>query len=97
MPIASLSADLDAILLDAGVPVVSAASSTYGTLKQVDTVEQTDGDAIQKRGTMLRVRTGTIADLAVDLSLTVNGKAYVARWFELQHDGTTQLLIAEAT
>lgn len=92
------NADLDFVLRDAGVPVVSALSSTFGILRNVDTVEQTDGASFQKRGTVVIVRTGTIIDLAIELPLTVNGGAYVARWFDLQDDGAlTKILLAEVT
>lgn len=98
MSISSLTADLDCILQGAGVSVVSAASSTSGTLRSVDTLESTDGLQIQKRGTTLLIRTGTIADLAVDLPLTVNGNPYVVRWFDLEGTGAlTRILIAEVT
>lgn len=95
MPIRS-TADLDFMLQDAGVPVVSARASTFGIFRNVDTIEQTDGAMMQKRGTTVMIRTGTVTDLAIELPITVNGTPYLVRSIDLQDDGTlTKVLIAE--
>lgn len=91
-------ADLDFMLQDAGIPVVSAQSSTYGILRVVDAIEQTDGQPMQKRITTLTVRTGTIIDLAVDLPVTAGGTSYVVRDPNLESDGQlTKIHVAAVT
>lgn len=92
------SAELDAAIQEAGVPVSSIASSTYGILNVAGALEQTDGAGVQRIATTLTVRTGTIADLGDELPLTVDGECYVVRWFEPRDDGAlTAIVIAKVT
>jgi hypothetical protein len=92
------AADIDFLLADLGVVVVSAQSTTRGIPRVEDGIEQTDGAPIQRRVTTLLIRTGTITDLAEDLPLTVDGVSYVARWFGEQDDGQlTKVLVTAVT
>ena len=91
------AADLAFALQDAGVPVVSAQSSTFGILKKADVIEHTDGADVQRRVTMIDIATGSISDITEDLPITVGGASYLVRWWQEKGDGLlTEVLIVEA-
>ena len=99
MTITSRTADLDAMLKDAGVAVTLGAQSTYGILKVEDiTVQLDEGMAAIERHPVLTIRTGTLTGLATTgQAITVDGTSYRTRRTLAADDGlVTKLILVEA-
>lgn len=90
--------DLCFIMSDVfSVPVVFGAQKTCGIVDVADhEVEDGSGRPIQVRRTALLIKSGSLTDLAIDSSITVDGDARKVRDISLREDGKlTELLLAD--
>jgi hypothetical protein len=86
MPLDS-AADIDAALQEAGVPVVSAGSSTFGILDESSALEMLGLSNVSRGETSVVIRTGTITDYEDLMPLTVDGRSFEARTLDPIDDG----------
>lgn len=81
----ALSENLDAFLVDFGVPVTDGTTATTGILDMPS--EVIAGGMVITTDYALTIKAGVYADLKYDDPLTVNGAAYTVREVKLQDDG----------
>ena len=88
------AADLDALLAQMGVSVTYASTTVQGLLDREDLL-QTDPSGLQVsvRRTVVRVKTGALANLAVNSAITVDGTAYHIRDVNLEGDGAYTVIV----
>lgn len=88
------TAGLSYMLQDAGVSVSCGSVTHHG----IEDVEDVLRDDLQVRERVVRVETGRFPALAEGVAITVNGRAYVVRWHDLDPaDGAlTRIVISDA-
>lgn len=83
-----LNADLDGMFGDEllGVDVLLGLARTRGFLHVGNALKQDEyGMAVQVRGIAVRIRKGTLANVATDATITVDGTNYIVR--DISDDG----------